>query len=185
MKVSVGVSNRHIHLNQDAFEKLFGSDCKLEKLKDLNQPNQYASNLTLIIKGPKGIIENVRIIGPIRSYTQVEISKTDSYKLGVNPPIRESGNIMDSAPITLIGPKGELKLEYGCIIADRHIHITSKQKELYGLKDSVDIYINREKETILRNVHLKVSEESYFELHLDTDDANGCNLKNGDIVEII
>lgn len=185
MKVSVGVSNRHIHLNQKDFEYLFGHDCKLEKIRDLNQPNQYASNLTLTIKGSKGIMQNVRIIGPIRNYTQVEISKTDSYKLGINPPIRESGNVVGSAPITLIGPKGELKLEYGCIIADRHIHITQKQKELYNLEDSVDIYINREKETILKNVHLRVSDESYFELHLDTDDANGCNLKNGDIVEII
>lgn len=185
MKVSVGVSNRHIHLNKNDFEVLFGSDYKLEKLKDLNQPNQYASTLTLTIKGPKGIIEKVRIIGPIRTYTQVEISKTDSYRLGINPPICESGNVKESAPITLIGPKGELKLEYGCIIANRHVHITPKQKELYGLEDNIDIYVNKGKETILKNVHLRVSEESYFELHLDTDDANGCNLKNGDIVEII
>lgn len=185
MKISVGISNRHIHLNQDDFEILFGKECKLEKIRDLNQPNQYASNLNLSIKGPKSVIENVRVIGPIRDYTQVEISKTDGYKLGINPPIRESGNIIGSAPVTLIGPKGELKLEYGCIIADRHIHITPKQKELYDLVENVDIYVNREKETILKNVHLRVSEESYFELHLDTDDANGCNLKNGDIVEII
>lgn len=184
MKVSVGISNRHVHLKQEDFNFLFGA-CELEKLRDLNQPNQYASKLTLTVKGPKGILENVRIIGPIRTYTQVEVSKTDSYKLGVNPPIRTSGDVIGSAPITLIGPAGELKLEYGCIIADRHIHITPKQKELYGLGDTVDIYINREKETILKNVNLKVSEESYFELHLDTDDANGCNLKNGDIVEII
>jgi len=185
MKISVGISNRHVHLKQSDFEILFGKDCKMEKIKDLNQPKQYASNLSLTIKGPKGIIENVRVIGPIRDYTQVEISKTDSYKLGINPPIRESGNIIGSSPITLIGPKGEIDLEYGCIIADRHIHITLKQKEIYGLEDNIDIYVNREKETILKNVHLKISEDSYFELHLDTDDANGCNLKNGDIVEII
>lgn len=185
MKVSVGISNRHVHLKESDLKILFGDNYKLEKLKDLNQPKQYASTSTLTIKGPKGVIENVRVIGPTREYTQVEISVSDSYKLGINPPIRESGDVIDSAPITLIGPKGELNLEYGCIVADRHIHITPKQKELYGLTDNVDVYISREKETILLNVHLKVSDEAYFELHLDTDDANGCNLKNGDIVEII
>jgi len=187
MKVSVGVSNRHIHLKKEDLEILFGKNYKLENIKSLNQPDQFMSNSKVKIKTDKDEIDNVRIIGELREYTQVEISKTDAYKLGINPPIRKSGDIKDSSPITIVGPNGELNLKEGCIIADRHIHITPKQKELYGFNDvdSVSILINGEKSGILNNVHFSVSENAYYELHLDTDDANAFLLKNDDIVTII
>ena len=111
MKVSIGVSNRHIHLTQEHLEYLFGKGYKLKELKKINQPGQFASVETVTIKTEKSSIDNVRILGPIRNYTQIEISKTDAYKLGLNPPVRESGEITDSEKITVVGPKGELNLE--------------------------------------------------------------------------
>ena len=174
MKVSIGVSNRHVHLKEEDLKILFGENYTLEKLKDINQQGQFAAKEVVTIATDKGIIENVRVLGPIRPYTQVEISKTDAYKLGVNPPVRDSGDIENSEAISIIGPNGRIDLEKGCIIAARHIHITPKQMELYGLvgMTTVDVLLPGEKGGILHNVSLKVSEESYFELHIDTDDAN-------------
>ncbi len=187
MKVSIGVSNRHVHLTKKHLSLLFGEDFKLEKKNDLNQPGQFASTSVVTIKTDKSFIENVRVLGPIRDYTQVEISKTDAYKLGLNPPIRNSGDLNDSSPITLIGPKGTLDLKSGCIIATRHIHILPSQVKMYNLegKDKVNVKLNGEKGGIITNVYLKVSDEAFFELHLDTDDANAHLVKNGDIGEIL
>lgn len=186
MKISVGVSNRHVHLKENDFKILFG-EISLEKDFDLHQKGEFASKLFVTIKGPKGHIDRVRVIGPIRTYTQVEVSRTDCYILGINPPIRKSGDISSSSPITIIGPNGTVELEEGAIIAERHIHITKQQLAYYQLDENkpLNIVVRGEKPTILNNVKLKVSENAYFELHLDTDDANACNLKNGDIVDIL
>ena len=187
MKVSIAISNRHVHLTQKHFNILFGEDCILEKKNDLSQPGQFASTLKVTIKTDKASIENVRIVGPIRSYTQVEISKTDAYKLGINPPVRDSGDLIGSEGITIVGPKGEIHIKEGCILASRHIHLMPSQIELYGLKgkDTVSVLLNGEKGGRIDNVHLKVSEKAYFELHLDTDDANAHLINNNDIGEII
>jgi putative phosphotransacetylase len=187
MTLSVGVSNRHIHIKKEDFEILFGSNQKLEKMKDLSQPGEYASTLKLTIKTEKDIIEDVRIIGPFRLYTQVEISKTDAFKLGINPPIRNSGDIVGSTGIILIGPKGVIELKEGCIIANRHIHINSEEAQKRGLvgKTKVRVNINGPKGGILNNVMLKNSDNYIFELHIDTDDANAHLIKQGDMVEII
>lgn len=187
MKVSIGVSNRHVHLTQEHLEFLFGKNYKLKELKKINQPHQFAATDTVVIKTEKSAIENVRILGPVRSYSQVEISKTDAYKLGINPPIRESGDIKDSQSITIVGPKGELMLNEGCIIPTRHIHINPKQVKLYELEglDKVDVLIGNEKEAILKNVSIKISDPAYYEMHIDTDDANANLVKSGDIATII
>ena len=187
MKVSIGVSNRHVHLTKEHLEILFGENYELQKKVDINQPGQFAATDVVTIKTPKSEINNVRILGPIRKYTQVEISKTDAYKLGLNPPVRDSGDLEGSEPITIIGPKGSIDIEKGCIIANRHIHILPAQMKEYGLEERkfVDVKIDGEKGGILANVKLKVSEEAYFELHIDTDDANAHLIKNGDIGEII
>jgi putative phosphotransacetylase len=179
MKVKVGVSNRHVHLKESDINILFGSP--LTKFKDLTQPNNYASNNFVTIKTDKDIIEHVRVIGPSRNYTQIEISKTDAYKLGLNPPVRTSGNLKESEVVTLIGPNGSITTN-GCIIADRHIHITKMDKIKYNLPDKVNVKINGIKKGIIE-VNLKVSDEAFFELHID--DANAFMLKNGDEVEII
>lgn len=187
MKVTIGVSNRHVHLKEKDLRILFGDDYKLEKKKDLSQPGQFASTATLTLKTSKNIIENVRVLGPLRSYTQVEISKTDAYKLGINPPVRNSGDLKFSESVTLVGPKGELNLEEGCIIATRHIHILPEQIKQYNLegKEKVSVRISGEKGGIIENVYLKASDNTFLELHLDTDDANAHLIKNGDIAEII
>lgn len=181
MKIKVGVSNRHIHLKQSDLDILFGG--VLTKRNDLSQPLQFAANEVLTIKTAKSEISNVRVLGPVRDYTQVEISKTDAYKLGLNPPVRSSGHLDNSEVVTLIGPNGSITTD-GCIIADRHIHITYADKEKYNFPDQVQVKIDGEKKGTIE-VDVKPSAEAFFELHLDTDDANAFLLKNGDEVEIL
>lgn len=183
MKITVGISARHVHLTKEIFQKLFNKDDLTIKMP-INQPGMYAALETVTIKGPKGRIEHVRLLGPLRSYNQVEISKTDAYKLGVNPPVRTSGDLDGSEVITIIGPKDEVTLN-ACIIADRHIHISKKEADSLGVKNKqeVDVIINSMKPGIIK-AHFKVSEKAYKELHLDTDDANAFLLKQNDEVEI-
>ena len=185
MKVIVGVSNRHVHLNKETYEKLFKKE--LTKFRDLDQPTQFAANEKVSIKVNNIKMDNVRIVGPLREYNQIEISLTDAYKLKVKPPIRTSGNLKGSLPVTIIGPKGSVDLKEGLIIADRHIHITKQQMKKYNLKEkeNLAVKVNGEKSGILKNVHLKVLDNSNLRLHLDTDDANSLGLKTGDEVEIL
>lgn len=185
MEIPVGISNRHIHLKQEDLDVLFGINYKLTISKTLTQPGEFASNEFVTLEGPKGTIEHVRVLGPIRTYTQIEISKTDSYKLGVDPDVRMSGDLENSETITIIGPMGKITTN-GCILAARHIHITKEDLVKYNLKlnKPYKVRINNEKETILGSVFLKTG-NAYFELHLDTDDANACGLKNGEKVELI
>ena len=186
MKIKVGISNHHLHLKEEDLKKLFGEEHKLEVYKPLKQPGQFASTSLLDIKTDKGVIKNVRVLGPVRPYTQVEISQTDAYKLGINPPVRDSGNLAGASLITIIGPTGEISKE-AAIIANRHIHVNRKIREDNGLMgvEKVKVKISGEKGGILDDVYLKDLDEAYFELHLDTDDANAFLLKNDDEVEII
>ena len=187
MKVPIGISARHVHVTKEHLEILFGYDYNLETLKNLSQPGEYASLETIGVKGPKGEIEKIRILGPVRNYTQVEISKTDAYKLGLTPPVRESGDITGSSPITLVGPKGQVELNEGCIIASRHIHIIPDDIKRLGLENQtkVSVLIDGVKGGIMHNVTLKVSENYQFELHLDTDDGNAFLINQGDTGTII
>ena len=185
MKISVGVSNRHVHLNDEDYKILFGN-IPLTKRNDLNQPGTFASSLTVTIKGNKNSISNVRVLGPNRSYTQVEVSKTDAYTLGINPPVRTSGDLLDAEVITIIGSNGSITRK-AAIIADRHIHVDKNIRKEHNLEgiEKVSVKIGGEKGGIIDNVYLKDSNEAYFELHLDTDDANAFMLKQNDIVEIL
>ena len=187
MKVSVGISNRHVHLTKEHLEILFGTDYELHMLRSVNQPGQFACEEKVTIVTEKSKIENVRILGPTRSYTQVEISKSDAIKLGINPPVRDSGDLENSASITIVGPCGTVELDHGCILATRHIHITPSEQKKWGLEgvSKVDVKICNEKGGILGQVHMKVAEDSYYEMHIDTDDANAFLLNNGDEVEIL
>ena len=182
MNVRIGVSNRHVHLKKEDFIKLFGVD-ELIKDKDLYQPGQFASIHKVTIKTLKSEIKNVRVLGPFRNYTQIEISKTDSYTLGINPPVRTSGDLDGSEVVTLIGPYGEIETN-GCIIADRHIHISKEDKIKYNLGDVVSVLVGNEKKSILYDVYLKVADGALMEMHIDTDDANGNFVKTGDEGEI-
>src|SRR5574344_2316107 len=184
MKITVGISARHVHLTKEIFNKLFNKDDLTIKVP-IKQPGLYAAYETVTIKGPKGSIENVRILGPFRRYNQVEVSKTDCYKLGVNPPMRTSGDVDGASLITIIGPMGEVTLPV-CILANRHIHITTEEANHLGVKDKqhVMVKINSLKPGIIE-AQYKVSDKAYKEIHLDTDDANAFLLKQDDEVEVI
>lgn len=183
MKIKVGVSLRHVHLTKEDYKLLF--DEPLTEKNPINQPGQFASNQTVTLKSEENQIKNVRIIGPERSYTQVEISKTDAYALKLNPPVRASGDLKDATKITIIGPKGEITRN-SCIIADRHIHITPEERKKKNLtKDTYNVEVKGKKGGILYNVRIAESNNSYYEMHIDADDANAHNIKQNDEVEII
>lgn len=187
MKITVGVSNHHLHVTKEDLAILFGENYNLEELKPINQPGQFASSAICKIKTDKVILDKFRILGPCRSYTQVEVSKTDSFLMGINPPIRESGKLDGAAVVTIVGPVGEVT-KACCIIADRHIHIDHAKREELGLLniDTVRLKItNSEKGGILDNVRIKESNPAYYETHLDTDDANANLIKSGDELEIL
>ena len=185
MRVSVGVSNRHVHLTNEDYKLLFG-DIPFTKRNDLKQPGMFASELTVTLEGPKKSISNVRVLGPNRNYTQVEVSKTDSYTLGIDPPIRNSGELDDADWISIIGPCGSIKRK-AAIVATRHIHVDKSIRAKHNLEgiEKVSVKIGGEKAGVITNVYLKDSEKAYFELHLDTDDANAFLLTQDDEVEII
>ncbi len=186
--VTVGVSNRHVHLNREALDALFGEGYELTPLKELSQPGQYACKETLTVVGTSlKPIENVRVLGPLRGRSQVEISRTDSYTLKLTPPVRESGSIDGTAPITLIGPRGAVSLTEGCIIANRHIHMSPADAERFGVKDGecVTVDADGERRTRFFDVQVRVSDKFRLEMHLDTDDANAAALKNGSRVRIV
>ncbi len=187
MTVPVGVSARHIHLSQEDVERLFGKGYKLTKKKDL-MGGQFAANEQCTIVGLKlRAIENVRILGPVRKQSQVEISATDARTLGVKAPLRESGDLAGSAPIALVGPKGAIYLEEGCIVAARHIHMKPEEANSAGLKDGdyVTVRMGNERGAVLDKVKIRVDSSFDLEMHIDTDEANACQIKQGDIAEII
>lgn len=182
LKATVGISNRHVHLTKDTYKILFG-DKELQKLRDINQVGQFASTSTLTIKTEKNEIKNVRVLGPFREYNQVEIAKSDARILGINPPIRQSGCLDNSETITLVGEVRSVTLDNSCIIAERHVHIT---KEIAGsfkiiegqkIKVKIDTIKKGEIEALAR-----ISDDAYFEVHLDTDDGNAFLLNNDDEV---
>ena len=185
-EIPVGISNRHIHLTQEHLEILFGKGYSLTHLKDLSQPGQYACKETLTIVGPSmRPIEGVRVLGPLRRASQVEISVTDSYILKVKPPVRESGKLQGPAPITIIGPKGIVQLSEGCIIANRHIHMSPDDAAHFGVKDGDYIDVDATtgtKRTRWFDVQIRVHKDFRLEMHVDTDDANAVGFKNGSTV---
>ncbi len=185
-KIPIGVSNRHVHVTQEHLEILFGKGYALTKKSDLKQPGQYASNETVTIRGPKGEFNRVRILGPVRSQSQVEISKTDSFRLGIRPPIRESGCLTGTPGLELIGPKGSVMLPEGAIVALRHIHMTPQQAQAMGVKDKdiVEVETFGERHGVFGDVLVRVSDKFSLEMHVDVDEANACALSNNDYVMI-
>ena len=188
-QIPVGVSNRHIHLSEGDVETLFGKGYKLTPFKDLSQPGQYACKETLTLIGPSmRPIENVRVLGPVRKASQVEISLTDSFVLKVKPPVRESGDIAGSAPVTIVGPKGIVELKEGCIIANRHIHMHTSDAARYGVKDGdyIDVdALQGTRKTRWYGVQVRVRDDFALEMHVDTDDANAVGYKNGYKVTVV
>lgn len=186
MTVPVGVSARHIHLTKEDVEKLFGAGYQLTKKKEL-MGGQFAANEQCTIVGLKlRAIENVRILGPVRSKSQVEISATDARTLGVNAPLRQSGDTAGSAPVALVGPKGVIYLQEGCIVAARHIHMTPGEAASASLRDGdyVSVRMGNERGAVLDNVKIRVDASFSLEMHIDTDEANACQVKQGDFAII-
>ena len=185
-RIPIGVSNRHVHVSRADLDRLYGKDYALTHKSELGQPGQFAANETVTLQGPKGTFEHVRILGPVRSQSQVEISKTDSFRLGVKAPIALSGHLQGTPGITLIGPRGTVDLPCGVIIAKRHIHMTPAQAAARHLKDGqiVDVETFGERRGILGDVIIRVSDTAGLEMHIDVDEATACSLSNHDYVMI-
>lgn len=181
--IVVNISNRHWHCTQETFEKLFGVGAQPLKIRDLMQPGQYACKETITLKGPKGELKKVRLIAPFRPYNQIELSRTDCVALGIDAPVRDSGNVKGSAAITLIGPQGEVHLSEGAIVQMRHIHLHPSEAETYGVKNMeyVQIRIGNSPRDGVLNVLCRVREDMQLECHLDTDEGNALGIKNGDL----
>lgn len=173
-RIPVGVSGRHVHLSPEHLEALFGKGHVLQILKELSQPGQFAAQETVTLAGPKGVIEKVRVLGPVRRATQVEISVTDSFKLGVKPVVRDSGQHEGTAGLRLAGPGGTVEIDRGVMVAARHIHLHPDQAQTWKLSDGqrVRVRIDSERPVVFQAVLLRVSPEFRGELHLDTDEAN-------------
>ncbi|MDY4418983.1 phosphate propanoyltransferase [Parafannyhessea umbonata] len=185
--VPVGVSGRHIHLSQHDLETLFGKGYELTKVKDLSQPGQFAAKECVTLAGPKGVIQKVRVLGPVRSQTQVEVLAGDTFKLGVPQEIRLSGHLEGTPGITVIGPKGTVVLPEGVMVAARHIHMSPSQAAERGFHDGqvVSLKICGERGGMLDNVIVRVTETGNLDCHIDTEEANAFHLKTGSKVQVV
>ena len=177
----VEISAHHIHLTQEHVEALFGKGHQLRKHADLSQPGQYACKEQLTIVGPKGCIKRVRILGPARKYTQVEIAMTEQFKLGIDPPIRESGDIADTPGCILESPKGSVQIDRGVICALRHVHMSPEDALRYGVRDKsfVRVRIGGDRELVFGDVLVRVDPTFKLAMHIDTDEGNAANVKTG------
>jgi putative phosphotransacetylase len=186
-KVTTGVSNKHLHLSEDHLATLFGEGHALTPYKELVQPGQYAAEEKVDIVGPKASIKGLRIIGPTRPQTQVELSATDARGIGLSPPVVESGHLDGTPGIKIIGPNGEVDLDEGVMIALRHIHLNPQQAEDAGLKDhdTVDVATYGGRPLIFQDVVIRSGSAHEREFHIDTDEANAAGLVSGDEVEIV
>ncbi len=186
-KIPVGVSNRHVHLSQEDLDILFGQGYKLTSMKDLSQPGQYACRETVTVCGPKGAIEKIRILGPVRKKTQVEILAADCFKLGTGSEPKLSGDLTGTPGITLVGPKGTVQTKEGLIIALRHIHMSPADAMKFGVHDGQTVSIQTEgiRGGVFHNVSVRVTEASSLECHLDTEEANAMGLGGSSSVTIV
>ncbi len=186
-QLPIAMSNRHIHLSQEDLAALFGEGYELTKNKDLSQPGQFAANEKVDIVGPKGSLKGVRVLGPVRKETQIEISLTDSFTLGIYPPVRDSGDTAGTPGAKVIGPKGEIEISKGVIVAARHIHMHPNDAKEFGVKDKdhVKVKVGGERGLIYDNVLVRVREDFALEMHVDIDEGNAAGVKNGQLVEII
>lgn len=185
--VPLGISNRHIHLSEDHITALFGEGYELQGIKDLSQPNQFACKEVVSVVGSKGVLQGVRILGPARKQTQVELSQTDARQLGINAPLRESGHVEGTPGCIIMGPKGPVIIDQGCIIAKTHVHLHTDDGARLNIKDGekIDLLVKGEKTVCFCGVTARVGEAMKLDFHLDTDEANAALAKNGDVAYII
>ena len=185
--VTVGLSNKHVHLSQEHIDILFGKGYELTSIKDLTQPGQFACDEKVDLVGPKRTIKGVRILGPARKETQVELSLSDGFTLGITElPVRDSGKTEGTPGLKIVGPKGEVEIEKGVIAAARHLHMHTTDAEKYGLKDKdiVSVKVNGPRGLTFDNVLVRVNEQYALDLHVDIEEGNAAGLKNGDEREV-
>lgn len=186
--VPVGISNKHVHLTKEDFKALFGAEAEPVVYRQIRQPGFYACNECVTLEGPKGTLKNVRMIGPYRPYSQVEVSAADARFLGVEPPIRDSGKLDGTPGIKITGPKGSVTIKQGVILSKRHIHFHPKDAEAMNIKDGTEVSVRcspgTDRETVYGKVLCRVSDKFALELHLDVEEANAAGLKNSDPVVI-
>jgi putative phosphotransacetylase len=178
--IPVAVSGRHVHVARGALDRLFGEGFQLTRMRDLGQPGEFASEQTVTVVGRSmRAIEHVRVLGPVRTYTQLELSRTDAIRLGIDPPVRRSGDLVGSEPVTLVGPCGSVRLNEGAIMATRHLHMTERDAREHGVADGdrVRIRFAGDRALVLENVLVRVGKNAALELHLDTDDANAAGVR--------
>lgn len=186
-ELPIALSNRHIHVSREDLDVLFGKGYELNKIKDLSQPGQYACDEKVEIVGSKNSIKGVRILGPVRPNTQLELSISDAFTLGIKPIVRNSGDIEGTPGVKIVGPKGEVEIKEGAIVAARHIHMHTKDAEDFGVVDNdiVNIKVNGPRGLIFDNVLVRVSDKFALEMHVDIEEGNAAGVKNRDAVELI
>ncbi|MGL5694970.1 MAG: phosphate propanoyltransferase [Peptostreptococcaceae bacterium] len=187
MKLPIALSNRHIHLSQADVDVLFGEGHQLTHFKPLSQPGQYACEEKVDLVGPKGAIKGVRVLGPTRPDTQVEVSLTDGFALGIKAPIKESGDIAGTPGVKLVGPKGEVEMTQGVIVASRHIHMSLEDAKNFGVndKDIVSVRTSGPRGLVFENVLVRASEKFALEMHVDMEEGNAAGVRNGELVELV
>lgn len=186
-KVPIGLSNKHIHVSQADLETLFGKGYQLTPMKDLSQPGQYAAEEKVDVVGPKGTLKGIRILGPVRPVTQVEVSIGDGFSLGIKAPLRNSGDIAETPGVKLVGPAGEVEIKEGAIVAARHIHMSEEEGTAYGLKDKdvVCVKIDGPRGVTFDNVLVRVNPDFKLDMHIDVEEGNAAGAKNGQMATII
>ncbi len=185
-RIPVGVSSRHIHLSAEHLAILFGCGYALARKKDLAQTGQFAAEETVTLVGPKGVLTGIRVLGPLRKETQVELALTDGFRIGLRPPLRDSGDIKGSSGVVVVGPCGAVTLTEGVICATRHIHMDCDDAKFYGVADNdyVTAVIDGPRGACLNRVLVRVRSDFRLEFHIDTDEANAVCLKSGDKVTL-
>jgi acetate kinase len=181
--IPVGVSVRHVHLSRAHCDVLFGEGYELTERRPVSQPGQFVCRETVDLVGPKGVIERVAIINPLRKETQVEVARTDAIALGVNPPLRESGKLDGTPGLTLRGPKGSVVIDHGVILAHRHVHMHTDDAKRFGVQDKgiIRVRVEGERETVFGDVIVRVSDQFALDMHVDTDEANASGLTNDSV----
>lgn len=188
VRIPIAVSGRHVHLSQSTLDRLFGAGCRLRPRTWLSQTGQYAAQETVTLVGPAGRLENVRVLGPPRAQDQVELSRTDEIKVGVDAPVRVSGDLAGTPGITIEGPVGRVVLASGVISARRHIHVNPLDAARLGVREdeSVQVRVDSDgRDLIFGDVSVRIAADFRLELHLDTDEANAAGVKPGDCAELL
>lgn len=188
LAIPAGVSVKHCHLTKEHFKILFGQDAEPKRVKDIKQPGFYAAEECIDVKGPKGVLKKIRLVAPYRDHTQIELAATDAMAIGLNPPVRESGDVKGSAGCTLIGPKGQVDIREGVIIAQRHLHFSPSEAQALGIASGEVVRVRAGtgggRSVVFEDVIVRVGPKYSLEFHVDTDEANTAGLKTGDVVHI-